>query len=462
MRHSSRLSAILHYLAYFGILLLIGLFVRDLNGQPPLSSTIHSFQPIIKMGDPKYFAAGALDVFRNGWFTSDYRWLINLWPPGFMLLEAGILWVFGENAPFIAVLLVLSALLQACWLTIFRQLLRPQVPAVAASLLPLLPFAFPVSRQFLLQPTGLVLGEAFALGCFLTAVLLLVRSVRTERVGGAIAAGCLFGLAAYFRSQYGTLVTFFTLGALPLGLWLGWRIRRLPADSGRRVGAKASLKTILLALVAAHAIMVPWRAYAMLELDRTTWVATQELVAQNALTPSEELYRKGGRWIVRGGGNLACLLVPEYCGQDEPSLYYRAFLEHPFEWMSRKASLLDDYWFAPLREWMEPKSRPSRGDWVANTLLLLFLVALLPLSWRVRRERDALVQFWILASFFGCFAALFTMVHLETRYFYPIKIFAVVATTLLAASAWSRRRSPTDAGTLPVQGERITTIGQSA
>lgn len=458
-----RCSTALHFIAYFCILLILGVFVRDLPGQPALPSTIHSFQEAVNLGDPKYFASGAIDVFQNGWFTPENQWLINLWPPGFMLLEASILRVFGEQAPFIAILLILSALLQAFWMTILRHVLRPLLPAFASSLLPLIPFAFPVSRQFLLEPTGLVLGEAFALGSFLASVLLINLSVRTGRLWVAIAGGLLLGLAAYFRSQYGTIVTMFTLGAVPIALGLWWRLRRLPGDPARLLPVLVSLKSIVFTVMAAQAIMLPWRVYAKLELHRTTWVATQQNVALNGLTSAEALYEAGAGWIVRGGGNIACLVAPEYCGQKDPSLYYRAFIEHPIEWTYRKAILLDDYWFSSLYDWTQPITPQSPWDWTANTLLLLAMLALFPLLWLVRREREAVVYFWILASFFGCFAGLVTLAHLETRYFYLIKIFAVVVTPLLAALAWHYKRlsepAAADAEGLSVQSERITAIG---
>ena len=462
MTPSHRRSSVLHFIAYFCILLLLGVFVRDLAGQPALSSTIHTFQEAIYLGDPRYFASGALDVFRNGWFTPENQWLINLWPPGFMLLEASILGILGEQAPLIAVLLIMSALLQAFWMTVLHHLLRPLIPALAASFLPLLPFAFPVTRQFLLQPTGLVLGEAFALGCFMAAVLLVILSARAGRLWVAIAAGFFLGLSAYFRSQYGTMVTMYTLGALPIALWLGWRLRRLPQDASRRAPMRLSLKTLLLVVVAAHATMLPWRVYVKMELGRTSWVATQQLVAQNGLTSSEDLLKAGAGWIVRGGANVACLVAPEYCGQKDPALYYRAFLEHPFEWTYRKAILLDDYWFAALSDWTEPTSPPKLSDWIANILLLVVMMAILPLLWLIRREREAVLHVWILGSFFGCFAGVFTLVHLETRYFYLIKVFVVVLTTLLAAAAWYRRRSEAlvdDPEALSVQSERKTAIG---
>ena len=44
---------------------------------------------------PTYFATAAIDIAENGWISSYNDWIFNLWPPGFVLLEASIIKVAG-------------------------------------------------------------------------------------------------------------------------------------------------------------------------------------------------------------------------------------------------------------------------------------------------------------------------------------------------------------------------------
>lgn len=437
LNRASRLS----FLAYFAILLAIGVWVRDFSPQPDLLATIHTFGASTGMGDPTSFASGALDIYRHNWFTPATQWLISLWPPGFMVLEGFILKIFGENAPFIAVLLVLSALLNALMLSTFRRFLLPLVPAIAAFLLPLVPFCFPVARMFLLQPTGLTMGEAFAVPLFVMAALLTMLATRERRLTTAILGGVSLALATYFRSQYELLVVVLSACALPTMAWLYLRSRWKGIDAGLRAQAWTSLKTIALVLVAAHVVMLPWRVHNKIVSNRVSWVATQDLVAANSLKTSEALRNNYGGFIVEGGGNLACILEPTYCGQTDQALVYRALFNHPGEWYARKLSLIDDYWFAATTDWVTPRSDPSLGENLSNWLLLLYIFAIAPLLWLTRRNPTATASVWLLGSFFICFFAIFTLVHLEARYFYLIKIFSTVGGIALACEAWSRRRS---------------------
>lgn len=428
-----------HFVGYFCLLLTLGVFVRDIASQPPLTANIHSFIQYVQMGDPKSFASGALDVHRNGWFTLPNRWLIHLWPPGFMVLEASILSVLGEQAPFMIVLLALACLFQAFMLVTLRRLLLPLVPAVAASLLPLVPYAFPVTRVFLLEPSGLILGESFAIGFYITGALLLFLSYQERRLMGAVAGGLFLGLSAYFRSNYGTLLVMTTALAVPILLWLLVRYLRETPQSAARPVLRQALKTVVIGIVAANALMLPWRIHNQLWDGKMAWVYTPEEEAKNNFMTTEELMSLNAGWVVAGGGNVACLVAPELCGQRDPKLFYPTFFKHMGPWMSRKYALLDEYWFHAIENWANPLRRPTIGEWVANGLNLLFLLAAFPLMWLTRRHPMAPVLLWVLGSFFACFWAVFTLAHLECRYMFVVKIFAVVGTILLASMAWHER-----------------------
>lgn len=188
---------------YFLILLGIALWVRDIPNQPDaFSITLQQLIQTSAWSDPTYFATAAIDIAENGWISSVNDWIFNLWPPGFILLEAMIIKMFGPDAPVILVLQILAAGLFSAVLVLLYELLNSRVNSKTSFALPLLIFAFPVARVFLLQPTGISLGENFAIGLFLICILLVFRSVMRNQIRYAVYAGLCLALSAYFRSQF--------------------------------------------------------------------------------------------------------------------------------------------------------------------------------------------------------------------------------------------------------------------
>lgn len=430
------------FLSYFICLLLIGAFVRDTASQPSLFVTIHEFLKLpLGLGDPLSFAAGALDIYKYNWPTPGSYWLIHLWPPGFMLLEGWILKVFGENAPFIAVLLVLSSLMCAVMLSVFRHVLLAFVPATVATLLPLLPFCFPVTRQFLLEPMGLVLGETFSVSFFVTGVLLLWLAATERKLKTAIFAGLLVALSAYFRSQYEIIVVLMTACALPLALWAFLALRRKAAKPEARAQILASVKAIAVMLVAAHVFMAPWRIHNKIEANSSSWVQTQDLTYKYLVTTDAELLAEGGYFVQHGGGNLACVLDPSVCGKPEKALILGVFLRHMGEWLRIKIALLPEYWFARLSEWGVPNVAAGLGDNVANGLALLCLLAIAPLLYLGRRAPGSEVLTWLFSSVFMFFFLIVVLIHYEIRYFYIFKVFAIVTAVVLGCRLWHQLKT---------------------
>ena len=89
--------------AYFLILLGMALLIRDIPNELDPFITIHQLIKISPFGDPKYFATAAIEISEKGWVTSANEWTFNLWPPGFILMEASILKIVGPDAPVIFV-----------------------------------------------------------------------------------------------------------------------------------------------------------------------------------------------------------------------------------------------------------------------------------------------------------------------------------------------------------------------
>ena len=148
--------------------------MRDAPYQPDAFSItlLQLIKASTEMGDPGSFATAAIDIAENGWISNSNKWIFDLWPPGFILLEAFILKLLGSDAPVVLILQILAAALFSVVLLLLYDFLIETFNSKIAFLLPLAIFAFPVSRVFLLQPTGVTLGESFSIGFFLISILL--------------------------------------------------------------------------------------------------------------------------------------------------------------------------------------------------------------------------------------------------------------------------------------------------
>lgn len=420
---------------YFLILLGIAFWIRDIPNQPDAFSI--TLQQLIKTSwwsDPVYAATAAIDIAENGWISSANDWIFNLWPPGFVLLEALIIKVLGADAPMLLVLQILAAVLFSVVLVLLYELLKAHVKGEVAIMLPLLIFAFPVSRVFLLEPTGISLGESFAIGFFLLGVLLALRSVGKNQVRYALYAGLSLALSAYFRSQFELILLALTGWGILLVIAL--RFTRL-RESIEPTLLRSIVMTIAVVLLVAHVATAPWRAYHWIYRGSPSWVETSNLVFENAVKTSERLKQDSGGFVLEGGGNLVCRIDPATCGDTANArrLFIKTFIEHPIEWFLLKFKVIGKYWYSSVINWASVRTESSALDFVTNGLNLVVLIALfvLLLTRKVRSHRLYVLLVWFVASIFSAYALIFTLVHFEVRYFYFPKIAAIFLVLVVAS-----------------------------
>lgn len=438
---------------YFFILLSIAFWVRDIPNQQDAFNTIQQLINASKMGDPASFATAAIDIAANGWISSTNEWILNLWPPGFILLEALIIKVMGLNAPVILVLQILAAGLFSIVLVQLYTLLKTSVDSRFALVLPLLIFAFPVARVVLLQPTGISLGESFAIGFFLLGILLVFKSVSLSLIRYAVFAGICLALSAYFRSQFEFILLALTGWGVLLVIVIQFtRLRNLTEPSA----VKFIVKTIAITLLVAHAATAPWRIYHLVhphfnaELQKfegsPAWVYTSQLVYENSVKSAAQL-SGGAGFINAGGGNLVCRIDPSTCGDsaNAKQLFFKTFMAHPIEWYSLKFELIGKYWFSSMKNWTYAKFPPTPADTLLNGLLLLTLIALVCLLFtrKVRSHDSWVLLMWFNTSLISAYMLIFTLAHFEVRYFYFPKI-AGIFMLIITASLYFRPMNKVD------------------
>lgn len=431
-------------LLYCFALLCLALWVRDIPHQYAVfSTTVEDIIRTSRMGDPKYFATAAMDIAKNGWISSNNDWVFNLWPPGFILLEALIIKTLGIDAPVILVLQILTTGLFSIVLTLLYKLLRENVDWRVSFLLPLTIFVFPVSRVFLLQPEGISLGESFAIGFFLIGILLALRSVQWGNLRYAAYAGIFFALAAYFRSQFEIILLAMTACGVMLAIVVRLKFLTMAFEPNLKTSV---VKPIVVALLVAHAATLPWRAYHWIYQGSPQWVHTASVTFGNSVATSEELESKGGEFVVAGGGNLTCRIDPATCGDtaNAKQLFIKTFLAHPVEWYSLKFYVIGKYWFSPTENWTSVVIKAKFMDYLLNFLLLTALVAVIALLFanKVRSHASWLLVLWFNLSLFLAYGLIFTVQQFEVRYFYFPKIMGVAMFLMLVSMYYRRVENP--------------------
>lgn len=424
--------------AYFLVLLSIALWIRDIPNQPdPFNTTLQQIASgATNLSDPSSFATAAIDIAETGRIRLSHEWFFNLWPPGFMFLEASIIMVFGPGAPVILILQILATALFSIVLVLLYDILNVHIASkFAALILPLLIFTFPVSRVFLLQPTGITLGETFSIGFFLIFVLLSFGAVERHSLRYAAYAGFCLALSAYFRSQFEFILL--VLSGWGIFVIIAIKLTRLRKSIEPKF-LKSSVKTIVIILLVAHVATIPWRVYRWIYFyhGNPSWVDTIDLYYRNAVMTSDHLKSMKGDWLVAGGANLVCRIDPSTCGDtaNSKNLFFRTFIEHPIEWYSLKFEMIGEYWFASLRDWGPVVEKPSFMDVVTNGLLLFALISLVPLllTRKVRSHGSWILLMWFTLSVFSAYMVIFTFAPLEVRYFYFPKIAGITMLLIVA------------------------------
>ncbi len=435
------LTPLLAGLFYFLILLGIVLWVRDIPNQYDTFTTM--LPQVIKtssMGDPTYFATAALDIAAHGWVSAGNEWTLNLWPPGFILLEAAIIKTMVQGAPVILILQLFAAVLLAVLMMLLNRLLRPWLGDAMALLLPLVIIIFPMPRVFLLQPTAITLGESYAIIFYLIAMVCAIYSVKKNTLRSAIYAGFFLALAAYFRSQFEIYLLALSAWGIFIIIWLSVRYLRSAEKANNPYPSSHLIKTIALTLVVAHLLTAPWRMYHWIYQDSIKWVHTSSLTFINSVQPSNILNSTGGGFVVSGGGNLTCRIDPSTCGRtnEAKALFIRTFLNHPVEWYSLKFKLFAPYWFSSVENFVNIVKLPSLIDIFTNMIFLAALVGVIVLLCmpNMRRQRLWPLLLWINLSFFTTTGLIVSLSHFEVRYFYFPKIYGIVMFLFLASLSY--------------------------
>jgi hypothetical protein len=458
-----KVNNLCYILFYFGLFVVMGLFITPisthLNFPFPLSATNAQIYHYWGGADPGSYALGGATIFTKGWLDHSTFWLLDNWPPGFMLLQATIMKVAGVNAPMVAAIQVLAALFLAITCNLFRLCIGVFLKKGYAALLPLVLLLFPHFRIFMLDRTAILLGETFAISFALTGFFCLILAYAKGKKSLALIAGFAFALSAYFRptSEVFFMVASISFLLIFIVLWLYQRLqgKHFSFQTADKAGVKKinPMTLIFLALVMFHVCTLPYRAYTFIRTHSHSfsWVQDTSAIWQQNFTSSEALDRAGGGFEAQGEGNIACLVDKELCEKLSPRVMQRSvsikelrkdvFLtlyKHPLRWLYLKYRILPNYWFASVNNFWDMVAYSAKKDYVENSVFLgCFIFSILWMLFTFRNPYS-FIAFWLSSSIVIAYAVIFIFAHYEVRYFFFFKFFFLV-TAIFGLVQWAAR-----------------------
>jgi hypothetical protein len=385
-------------------------------------------------GDISYQLKFAVDYLRDG---SIAAWVLNLWPPGMPGLYWLILKLSGSNYFPIKIITLSTMFYALASYLVYRSLARGRFSPsfLVACALPLVFVTFQVS---IFLSTNLFSSDFY---CFaLLAILLSLIFERSPQALGRLALmAVVLAALAYFRSFYFIFIKLLTVGSLyTLLVWGGWVMVR----QGWRAAIKAVVQSKLLAsfgvvLLLTWALLLPWKAYLLINERTFEWTATDQAWAaqwRNDLP------------LFLFGMNTPCILENDICVKLMPFQYpdtwatpklgsdfYKrlsivTFVSRPFEWYGEKAKVFHHFWFDG-HEFDKNMSASQLIKYMQSAGLLvacvgLAIVSIIRLIRNISRHRPILEGnglYVLFMAFFICNLVVFTFAHYESRYSVPLK-----------------------------------------
>jgi hypothetical protein len=390
-------------------------------------------------GDAGSYLKAAIALAQHGRVPPDSWWVLNLWPPGMVWVDA-LAVAFSPFPLGATVALALSAVWGVALALLTWPLVRRRRWLLGVAVAELLVLATWPFESWMLDD-GLMYADGFAAGFLLIGLAVIVH--RTLNSGplrlwfrDGLLAGAATAGSVYFRAS-NNLIPVALLGLAGL-LILALLIRRVrhaapspTVQANAVLTATAAFTTILL--------MVPYGALIFHREHRLQFVNTQDLLYAVSWQYTDPTPLP--QWLLDAGDPLGCNLDPRQCekfiAQDPPpsaqelrDALFDAIREHPGRWISLRLDTL-------VRQWFTFDPNPAEG-YAYLALLLAGLAASLALAWRGR---------WALLMVPLAAVALlgpFSFVHVEERYLIPVKLLGLLTPTL--ALAWSEDRKVRSSG----------------
>jgi len=442
-----------HWLTQFAVVTIF-VFFQGLNtphGLVTLQLAPQRMAQIFGFSDQGSYLQAALNLVATGKNTPQWAWVLNLWPPGMVWLDAGIIRFspldYGVTIGLITALLWSATLAVLTW-----PFMRGVKPALVVLVVELAILGTSPFQSWMLDE-GLFHADGLAAGSFLLGLALIANRLRSAApiqvwIRDGIYVGIAFAAAIYLRASYQLVPWALAVLAVAIGgMILVKRMRRLPTlDLGRQA--------ILLgcAALTVPILMQPYTAFVQQDRGRTQFVMTQELVYANVWKsrPLDAV----PQFMVDGGSTLGCDIDPRECavihqGELEGRVFTpeelrdalsRAIITHPLQFVGNRVSHVTEQWFAdevgsyshaptsynsgPISFSASNNLNPGQG----LLYLVLLIAAIVAAGILAVRGRWALLIIPVMAL---AILAPFAIVHVEVRYLIPLKLIGLLAPILI-------------------------------
>jgi hypothetical protein len=445
-----------HWLVQFALVLFL-IFFQGLNtphGLVTLQLAPERMAQIWEHSDLRdqgSYLHAALSLIATGRNTQEWAWVLNLWPPGMVWLDAGIIRFspldYGVTIGLITALLWSATLSVLTWPFMTRMKPALVVLLVELAILGTSPF------QSWMFDEGLFYADGLAAGSFLLGLALIVNRLRTAApiqgwIRDGIYVGIAFAAAIYLRASYQLVA--WALAALALtvtGMIIVRKIRGLPsADLGRQA------ILLISAALTVPLLMQPYTAFVQQDRARTQFVMTQEL-SYAAAWQNPQL-DSVPEWVLDGGSTLGCDIDPGECAlihraqsggkvftpNELRDALVKAIAAHPLAFVGNRTSYVAKQWFADeLGSYFHKKTDYRAGPVSYSSsdnlnpgqglfYLMLLIVALVAACILAARGRWTLLVIPIMAM---AILAPLAIVHVEVRYLIPLKLIGLLAPILI-------------------------------
>ena len=408
---------------------------------------------IYGFADAGSYLQAALNLLANGKSTPEWAWVLNLWPPGMVGLDAAIIkfspFGFGTTIGLANAALWATALTAVVW-----PLLRTKVAVAIVLVAELVVLASSPFQSWMLDE-GLFYAAGLASAAFILGLALVVN--RAVFQGGLILwlrdgtfAGIAFATAVYFRASYNLIPWALGIVVAIIGIAIVVRRRRNSPSNG--LGRQAAL--LVTAGLTMGALMLPYTVYLANERGRVQFVQTEELVYQHAW--EDPSFDSIPQWMIDGGSTVGCDIAPEQCAEFRQDVrngrthaphelrdaLVRAILSNPGEFVGNRVAVVASQWFG---DEIASYSRTAQNHESGNVsysgshnynppqgylYLLMLLGACVAAVALAKRGHWVLLIVPVAAL---AILAPFAIVHVEVRYLIPLKLIALLGPTLVFA-----------------------------
>ncbi len=452
-------------------------FHTILHGGFPISCSLAECIRDSGGGDQHWYLLAGQWMERGPWLNAETAGIYALWPPGQAALNAGIIYLFGDG---VRIGIILGCIVAAGWgavasIPVFRARTPWQIPCVG-----IIGGAF-VSAPFMTTwPLGVGVLYADGLGSlFLLLGVLVLGFAPPPRLASPLltptVAGVLLAISAYFRSTNEFIVNVLTIVvciALVVSTIIALVKRTTRSAHGARIGTTKPwsvlfvgqsvwVMKLVVAIVCAQAIMIPWRVVVH---ERVTgeWaytVASRGLWAGN-WNPIDSV-APGQEFIYAWAPNGMCLSYPVRCREiasveqlsgapysglgayteaDFRDFALQAFFSNPLPWFQSRGTLVKDNWGSPHHLDSRNPRQPTGSiltSWFSFGMVLLVLASLIQCTRRSRRYDDYALPFTLFVIV-AVTVGIPMVSHFEPRYFLPAQVVGIIGAYCIV---WPARRT---------------------